>query len=187
GAAAVPGADHAVYHFEVSLGLVEARGGAGEEGLARGGRGVADLGTTAGNGVATCGGALVGRERRVPLGHGDAVEGDIELLARPPPARRVGAGVIRAPSPALRRGGPPPPVPMSTLPVKSVTVPSACTARYESTRSGVTGLPRKRSAFGTVWAKSRRGPSRPSPTMRAPPAAMKPRREIIARLPCRRP
>src|SRR5262244_2773864 len=68
------------------------RGGAREEGLPRGGRGVADLGPAAGDGVAACGGALVGRERGVTLDHGDAVEGNVELLARHLPERDAPAG-----------------------------------------------------------------------------------------------
>src|SRR5262249_10762422 len=48
-----------------------------------------------------------------------------------------------------------PPVPMSTLPTKIVTEPSAWIARYESTASGASGLPGERSAVGTVWACAR--------------------------------
>src|SRR2546425_1019280 len=70
-------------------------------------------------------------------------------------------------SPTIRRMAMRPPVPMSTLPTKTVTEPSACTARNESTASGTRGLPRKRSASGTVWACACPRPSSPRPTMRA--------------------
>ncbi len=81
GAAAVLRPHHAVSDLEIAHGLAEACGGPGEEGLARGGRGVADLGTAAGDGVAARRRALVRRERGVALDHGDAIEGDIELLS----------------------------------------------------------------------------------------------------------
>src|SRR2546425_1106051 len=81
-------------------------------------------------------------------------------------------------SPTIWRMAMRPPVPMSTLPTKRVTEPSACTARNESTASGASDLPRKRSAPGTVWAGARMAPSSPSPTIRTPPAARKLRREM---------
>src|SRR5712691_6831424 len=82
-------------------------------------------------------------------------------------------------SPASWRMAMRPPVPMSTLPTKMVTEPSACTARNESTASGASGLPRKRSAPGSVWPAARPRPSSPRPTIRTPPAARKLRREML--------
>src|SRR5207253_6806431 len=83
-------------------------------------------------------------------------------------------------SPTMWRMAMRPPVPMSTLPTKRVTEPSACTARNESTASGASDLPRKRSAPATVWAEARPTPSSPSPTTRTPPAARKLRREMLS-------
>src|SRR5262249_7813905 len=72
---------------EVAGRLAQARGGASDEGLTGGGRRVADLRAAARDGVAARGGALVGRERGVPLDHGDAVERNVELLPRHLPER----------------------------------------------------------------------------------------------------
>src|SRR5215470_4585459 len=77
-------------------------------------------------------------------------------------------------SPAICRMAMRLPVPMSTLPTKTVTELSACTARYESTTSGASGFPRKRSAPATVWAAP---PRAPKLTTRAPLPARKARRE----------
>src|SRR5437588_3689786 len=88
------------------------------------------------------------------------------------------SGGTSSSSPTIWRIAMRPPVPMSTLPTKIVTEPSAWTARYESTTSGASGLPRNRSALGTLWAIARR-PSRKATTS-SPPVARKARRESIS-------
>src|SRR5437016_1798300 len=62
----------------------------------------------------------------------------------------MSSGATSSSSPTIWRMAMRPPVPMSTLPTKIVTEPSAWMARYESTRSGASGLPMNRSAPGTV-------------------------------------
>ncbi len=80
-----------------------------------------------------------------------------------------------------------PPVPRSTLPVKTVTVLSAWIARKASTWSGATVLPRYRSAgqpaagaLAAACAAAGRAdrPPSPSPTTSAPPAPRNVRRVI---------
>ena len=89
---AVLAAHHAVGDLEVTGGPAQALRGQVDEPPARGRGGQAELGAAAGDAVAAAGPALVGRERGVALDHRDALERDVELLARELAHRDAPAG-----------------------------------------------------------------------------------------------
>src|SRR5579885_305249 len=68
------------------------------------------------------------------------------------------------------------PVPRSTLPLYTVTLPSGCTARKPSTWPASTVLPRSLLRVAAIWARVSRAASRAKLTTRAPPAFKRPRR-----------
>ncbi len=84
---AVLAAHHAVGHLEIARGPAQALRGQVHEPPARGRGRQAELGAAARDAVAAAGPALVGRQRGVALDHRDALEGDVELLARDLPHR----------------------------------------------------------------------------------------------------
>ena len=78
---AAPYAHRPVGSVEVGLRAREPRGGERDQRLTRRRRGLAELHAAAGDPVAAAGRALIGRERAVPLDHGDAVGRHAQLVA----------------------------------------------------------------------------------------------------------